>query len=124
MTIVTKVGVPYDDHMNDDAPEVDSFFSQMLPGSLLPPFLRREPGDKARASGPSRPQNRARDNSPANLLPVFVNLSSYSLSPTQPLPPNHSLHLVRKIRVLITSRCDMPDGRRPHAGFRIGSAAR
>ena len=25
MTIVTKVGVSYDDHMNDDAPEVDSF---------------------------------------------------------------------------------------------------
>ena len=25
MTIVTKVGVSYDDHMNDDVPEVDSF---------------------------------------------------------------------------------------------------
>ena len=40
MTIVTKVGVSNDDHMNDDAP-------RMLPGSLLPPFLRREPGDEA-----------------------------------------------------------------------------
>ena len=25
MTIITKVGVSYDDHMNADAPEVDSF---------------------------------------------------------------------------------------------------
>jgi len=25
MTIVTKVEASYDDHMNDDAPEVDSF---------------------------------------------------------------------------------------------------
>ena len=47
MTIVTKVGVSYDDHMNDDALEVDSFFSWMLPGSLLPPFLRREFGTEA-----------------------------------------------------------------------------
>ena len=47
MTIFTKVGASYVDHMNDDMPEVDSFFLRMLPGSLLPVFLKREPGDKA-----------------------------------------------------------------------------
>ena len=35
MTIITEVGASYTDHMNDDAPEVDSF------------SLRREPGDEA-----------------------------------------------------------------------------
>ena len=36
MTIITKVGVSYVDHMNDDEPEVDSFsheFSQALASS-------------------------------------------------------------------------------------------
>ena len=38
MTIITKVGVSYIDHMNDDAPEVDSFL-HTLSGSLLPPVF-------------------------------------------------------------------------------------
>ena len=46
------MGASYVDHMNDDAPEVDNFFPRMLPGSLLPPFLRREPGDEATYAGP------------------------------------------------------------------------
>ena len=45
MTIITKVGVSYNDHMNDDAPEVDSFFCGCY--QALPPFMRREPGDEA-----------------------------------------------------------------------------
>ena len=50
MTIVTKVGVFYVDHMNDDAPEVDSFSRGCYQALSSPPFLRREPGDEARAS--------------------------------------------------------------------------
>ena len=37
-----RVLMAYSNYVNDDTQEVDSF-SQMLPGSLLPPFLSREP---------------------------------------------------------------------------------
>ena len=47
MTNVTKVGVSYDNHMNDDAPEVDSFFRGCYQALSSPRFLRREPGDEA-----------------------------------------------------------------------------
>ena len=47
MTIITKVGVSYNDHMNDDAPEVDSFFCGCYQALSSPPFMRREPGDEA-----------------------------------------------------------------------------
>ena len=47
MTLTSKVGVSFVYHMNDDMLEVDSFFPWMLPGSLLPPFLRREPEAEA-----------------------------------------------------------------------------
>ena len=48
MTYSTKVGVSIVDHMNDDAPEVDSFFRGCYQALSSPPFLRREPGDEAR----------------------------------------------------------------------------
>ena len=38
MTMITKVGASYNDHMNDDVLEVDTLFSTL--------FLRREPGTK------------------------------------------------------------------------------
>ena len=41
MTIVTKVGVSYDDHMNDDAPEVDSFSCDITRLSPPPIFEER-----------------------------------------------------------------------------------
>ena len=47
MTNVTKVGVSYDDHMNDDAPEVDSFSCRCYQALSSLPFLRRELGDEA-----------------------------------------------------------------------------
>ena len=47
MTNVTKVGVSYDDHMNDDAPEVDSFSRRCYQALSSLPFLRRELGDEA-----------------------------------------------------------------------------
>ena len=47
MTIITKVGGSYVDHINDDAPGSRQLFLWMLPGSLLPLVLRREPGDEA-----------------------------------------------------------------------------
>ena len=40
MTIITKVGTSYVEHMNDDTPEIDSFSCE-LPGSLLPVFEER-----------------------------------------------------------------------------------
>ena len=48
MTIVTKVGVFYVDHMNDDAPEVNSFSRGCYQALSSPCVLRREPGDEAR----------------------------------------------------------------------------
>ena len=50
MTIVTKVGVSYDDHMNDDAPEVDSFTRECYQALSSPSFMRREPGNEANPS--------------------------------------------------------------------------
>ena len=47
MTIVTKVGVSYVDHMNDDTPEVDSFTRECYQALSSPSFMRREPGDEA-----------------------------------------------------------------------------
>ena len=38
MTIVTKVGVSNDDHMNDDAPEVDSFSRECYQALSSPRF--------------------------------------------------------------------------------------
>ena len=38
MTIVTKVGVSYDDHMNDDTPEVDSFSCRCYQALFSPHF--------------------------------------------------------------------------------------
>ena len=38
MTIITKVGVSYIDHMNDDAPEVDSFPADITRLSPPPVF--------------------------------------------------------------------------------------
>ena len=52
MTIITKVGASYVDHMNDDAPEVDNFSRGCYQALSSPPFLRREPGDEARVSSP------------------------------------------------------------------------
>ena len=46
MTIITKVGASYIDHMNDDVPEVDSF-SHKCYQALSSPFLRREAGNEA-----------------------------------------------------------------------------
>ena len=53
MTIIAKVGASYVDHMNDDTLEVDSFFRGCYQ-ALLPPFLRREPGDEANPQSGSR----------------------------------------------------------------------
>ena len=50
MTIITKVGASYVDHMNDDAPEVDSFSRECYQALSSPPFLRRDPGDEANAT--------------------------------------------------------------------------
>ena len=50
MTIITKVGVSYDDQMNDDVSEVDSFSRECYQALFSPPFLRREPGDEARGA--------------------------------------------------------------------------
>ena len=53
MTIITKVGMSYTDHMNDDAPEVNTFSCechQALSSPCFFFFLRREPGDKATAA--------------------------------------------------------------------------
>ena len=47
MTNVTKVGAFYDDHMNNDAPAVDSFSRGRYEALSSLPFLRREPGDEA-----------------------------------------------------------------------------
>ena len=43
MTIVTKVGVSYIDHMNDDTLEVDSFSHGCYQALSFPHFSRREP---------------------------------------------------------------------------------
>ena len=51
MTIITKVGASYVDHMNDDVPEVDSFSRECYQALSSPPFSRREPGDEARGGG-------------------------------------------------------------------------
>ena len=51
MTIITKVGASYVDHMNDDAPEVDSFSRECYQALSSTPFLRREPGNEARLDG-------------------------------------------------------------------------
>ena len=48
MTIITKVGVSYDEHMNDDAPEVDSFSRGCYQALSSPQFVRREPGTEAK----------------------------------------------------------------------------
>ena len=40
MTIITKVGASNVDHMNDDAPEVDSFPADVI--RLSPPLLFEE----------------------------------------------------------------------------------
>ena len=43
MTNVTEVGVSYDDHINDDAPEIDSFLvdvTRLSPPPLPSPVLR------------------------------------------------------------------------------------
>ena len=45
MTIITKVGASYVDQMTHWK---STAFAADVTGSLLPPFLRREPGDKAR----------------------------------------------------------------------------
>ena len=47
MTIISKVGVSYVDHMNDDVPEVDSFSCGCYHTLSFPRFLRRKPGDEA-----------------------------------------------------------------------------
>ena len=39
MTIITKLGASYSDHMNDDAPEVNSF-SLNVTSLSPPPFLK------------------------------------------------------------------------------------
>ena len=49
MTIITIVGASYIDHTNDDVPKVDSFLANVTRLSPPPFFLRREPGNKARA---------------------------------------------------------------------------
>ena len=49
MTIITKVGVSYVDHMDDDMPEVDNFSCGYYQALTSPCFLRREPGTEARA---------------------------------------------------------------------------
>ena len=41
------MGASYVDHMNDDAPEVDSFSRECYQALSSPHFLRREPGDEA-----------------------------------------------------------------------------
>ena len=41
MTIATKVGVSYDDHMNDDTPEVDNFPADVTRPSPPPIFEER-----------------------------------------------------------------------------------
>ena len=51
MTTVTKVGVSYIDHMNDDTPEVDSFSRGDVTRLSTPPTFRGEPGNKARGGG-------------------------------------------------------------------------
>ena len=38
MTIITKVGASYIDHMNDDAPEVNSFNRECYQALSTPPF--------------------------------------------------------------------------------------
>ena len=50
MTIVTKVGVSYIEHMNDDAPdpEVDSFSRGCYQALSSAQFVRREPGTEAK----------------------------------------------------------------------------
>ena len=47
MTIATKVGAFYFDHINDDAPEVDSFSRGCYQALSSPRVLRREPGTEA-----------------------------------------------------------------------------
>ena len=54
MTIITKVGASYVDHMNDDVPEVDSFSRECYQALSSPPFLRREPGDEATQALPEK----------------------------------------------------------------------
>ena len=51
MTIITKVGASYIDHMNDDTLEVDSFSRRCYQALSSPPILRKEPGDKAGGGG-------------------------------------------------------------------------
>ena len=48
MTNVTVVGVSYDDHINDDAPEIDSFLADVTRLSPPPPSF---PGFEVRAGG-------------------------------------------------------------------------
>ena len=43
MTIIAKVGASYVDHINDDTPEVDSFFFTDVTKHSPPLVLRREP---------------------------------------------------------------------------------
>ena len=51
MTIITKVGASYIDHMNDDVLKTTAFLTNVTRLSP-PPFLRREPGDEARIGQP------------------------------------------------------------------------
>ena len=50
MTIITKVGASYNDHTNDDTPEVDSFSHGCYHALFPPQFVRREPGTEAKDS--------------------------------------------------------------------------
>ena len=45
MTTITKAGASLVDHMNDDATELNSFFSWTLPGSLHLPFFKERAWD-------------------------------------------------------------------------------
>ena len=51
MTIITKVGASYVDHMNDVVLEVDSFSRGCCQALSSSPFLRKEPGDEANSIG-------------------------------------------------------------------------
>ena len=52
MTYSTKVGVSFVDHMNDDTPEVNSFYCGCYQALSSPRFSGREPGNEATLPAP------------------------------------------------------------------------